>query len=280
MVAVLRLHGARDGVLRQQERGLVERLDRLAAGNRELAALVLRARVLRVLLGELREVRAVLDLRVQLVGERLLRDEDVADVAALRRAVLRLVLVVVVLDLLVGDLHVLGDLLEDPLLDELRADVAANLLVGEALLLELLLVALLVAGEVLLLDLLEPVLDLLVADVDVELVGLLLELRALHEELDGLVLEHVVLGGPDLREGALLGLVALLRLADQPVELGLRDRVAVDDGDRVAWHALVVVTAAATCDGKRGEHEQEKKSKSDVLHGKTASGNSFRPRSY
>ena len=54
-------------------------------------------------------------------------DQDVPHVAALRLAVLRLVLLVVLLDLLVGHLHVVGDLREDLLRDELRADVAAHL---------------------------------------------------------------------------------------------------------------------------------------------------------
>ena len=63
-----------------------------------------------------------------------------------------------------------------------------------ALLLELRLVALVAAAEVLLLDLREPVVDLLVRHVDVELLGLLLELGTLDEELHGLVLERRVLG--------------------------------------------------------------------------------------
>src|SRR5262249_33659710 len=68
VVAVLRLHRPRDRVRLQEERRLVERRDGLAAGDRQLPALVLRARVLRVLLRQGGEVRARLQLVVELVG--------------------------------------------------------------------------------------------------------------------------------------------------------------------------------------------------------------------
>ena len=84
----------------EREGGLVELGHLPALRDRELAARVLRARVGRVLLRERREARAALELLVDLVGERLLLDEDVADVAALGLDVLRLVLLVVVRDVL------------------------------------------------------------------------------------------------------------------------------------------------------------------------------------
>src|SRR5205823_1810870 len=93
VVAELGLHRMRDLTRPHEERGLVERRDRLALRDRELAAQLLRARVLRVLLRERGEVGAVLNLRVERVGERLALDQDVRNVSLLRRAVLRLVLV-------------------------------------------------------------------------------------------------------------------------------------------------------------------------------------------
>jgi hypothetical protein len=177
-----------------------------------------------------------------------------------------LVLVVVGRDLLVGDLGVLGHLLEDPLLDELRADVALHAVLAEALLLQLILVLLLAAAEVLLLDLREPVVHLLVRDLDAELVGLDLELRPLDEELDGLVLEGVVLGRAALREVALLQRVALLRLRDERVELGLRDVGAVDDRDRIGRH--FVAAAAAAGDDQREQDEQRENGDLHMRHKK------------
>jgi hypothetical protein len=84
------------------------------------------------------------------------------------------VVVVVLLDLVVRDLHVLRHVLEDLLADELELDSRADLLVREALLLQRRLVALLhlglaglgLAGRVpvvLLLDLVEPRVDVLVS---------------------------------------------------------------------------------------------------------------------
>ena len=176
--------------------------------------------------------------------------------AALRLAVLRrLVLRVVRRDRLVVDLHVRGHLLEDRLRDDLRADVRANLLVRQPLILQLLLVLLRVAAEVLLLDLLEPRVDLLVGHLDVQLLGLLLELDALDEELDDLVLQRLELLRAGLRELALLGLVALLRLRDDRVEFRLRDLLAVDDGHGVLRH-LFVATAAG---GDERENESREK---------------------
>ena len=128
--------------------------------------------------------------RVELVRERLLLDEDVADVAArgLRRGlVLLLVLAVVRLDLVVRDGDPRGHLLLDALPVERDLDPLPHFLVGEALLLQRLLVALLdlglrgglaarLARVELLLDLVEPRLDVGVADLDPHLRGLLLVL--------------------------------------------------------------------------------------------------------
>src|SRR5207248_11353689 len=88
VVTELRVDRMRDLTGLHQERGLVERRDGLTFRNRQLAALVLRAWILRILLRELGEVRAVLNLRVQLVRERLTLDEDVRDHALLGNAVL------------------------------------------------------------------------------------------------------------------------------------------------------------------------------------------------
>jgi hypothetical protein len=137
------VHRLRDHVLLDREGDLLElrhepALDRRA--RRELAAVLGRRGVGRVLLGERGELARVrLQLRVDLVGLLLRLDEDVADVAALRlrrRRVLLLVLVVVALDLVVRDLDILGDLLEDLLADQLELDPLPDLLIGEALLLE------------------------------------------------------------------------------------------------------------------------------------------------
>src|SRR3954453_11514545 len=115
VVAVLGVHRLRDLAGLQAERRLVERRHRLALRHRQLSAVRGRSRVLGVLLRELREVPAALQLLVETVGERLLRDEDVADIAALRLHVLALVRVVVGLDVGVRDLHVARDLLEERL---------------------------------------------------------------------------------------------------------------------------------------------------------------------
>ena len=83
-----------------------------------------------------------------------------------------------------------------------------------------------------------------------ELRGPVVVLGALDEEGDGLRLQRLVLGRAGLREGPLLGLVGLLRPGEQRVELRLRDRRAVDDGDRVRGNALVRCCSA----GGRDEH--------------------------
>src|SRR6266498_1597723 len=178
------------------------------------------------------------------------------NIALLRRAVLGLMLVVVLLDVRVADLHLARDLLEDLLGDQLRPDVGLHLLVGQALLLELLVVARLTATEVLLLDLLEPIGDLLVGDRDAQIFGFLRELDTLHEVLHRLVLERLVLLRACRRELPLLALVAPLRLIEQLVELLLCDRLAVDLRNCVAGD---VAAATPTATGEDRDKRRKKK---------------------
>ena len=85
---------------------------------------------------------------------------------------------------------------------------------------------------------------------------LLLELLALDEELDRLVLQRLELLRARLRELALLVLVALLRLGEQRVVVALRDLLAVDDGDGVRGHLVVAAAAAGQSEADEGESEQ------------------------
>src|SRR3954469_11432755 len=123
------VHRRVNGVRLLGERDLVELRDRLTLRDGELAAVVLRARVLRELLreGAPRLRVAGLQLRVDRVGAALRLDEDVTDVAGLGLRVELGVRDVVVVNLTVVDLHVVRDLLEDRLGDELCADVLAHL---------------------------------------------------------------------------------------------------------------------------------------------------------
>ena len=180
------MHRLRNLAGLQRERGLVELRNRLAPHDRQLAALVLRARVGRVFLGEGGEVglrlqarrRRPAELRVDRVRKRLLLHQDVRDVPRLGSRIDLRVLVVVGLDLVLADRDPRGDLLRDPLLDQLRADPLTDFLVGQPLLLQRGAVLLLAATEVLLLDLLEAALDLCVGDGDAEHLRLLLVLGA------------------------------------------------------------------------------------------------------
>ena len=106
------------------------------------------------------------------------------------------------------------------------------------------------AGIELLLDLVEPRLDVGVADLDPHLRGLLLVLARRDQELRRVRAEIVQLGRAGLGEGVLRRLVVLLGLADQRVPLRLRDRLVTDDRDRVAGHTART-TAAARCDRKK-----------------------------
>ncbi len=89
--------------------------------------------------------------------------------ARLGHGVVRLVLLVVRLDVGVRDLHVVGDLVVDPLREELRADVLAQRRLGVALVLEALLELRLAPAEVLLLHLVDLLRDLRVRHLDAEL---------------------------------------------------------------------------------------------------------------
>ena len=159
----------------------------------------------------------------------LLLHEDVPDLARGRLLELRLVLLVVRLDVRVGDLDLARDLLEDLLGQHPRSQVLEHLLLGQALLLELLLVLRVVALEELLLELVEARLQLLVGHRDVELLGGDLELRLLDEAADERVAELRELGRPRCGELLLARLVRRLRLGQKPVVLGLRDGPVVDE---------------------------------------------------
>src|SRR3712207_4537538 len=164
---------------------LVELGDRAPLRDRNPAA-VLRARpVGREPAREAREVGAVLELPVELVGARLPRHEDVPDRPAGRLRELLLVLVVVVADVLVRDLDVLRHPLVQALLDDPVAHLDARLFLAQALAPERGLELLLVPGEALALDLLELLRDVLVTHLDPELLGLGAEAVALDEERDG-----------------------------------------------------------------------------------------------
>ena len=123
VVAELGLDRTLELALLGLEDRVVERLLLLALGDRrQLAALRLGGVVDRVLLGDLRERLAGLERRLGLLGLRLRLGQDDAQVAPLGLGELGLVLVVVVLDLLVGDLVLaLGDLVADLVREQRRA---------------------------------------------------------------------------------------------------------------------------------------------------------------
>src|SRR5262245_39940983 len=168
--AVDALHGLRDRVSLERERGLVERghglltrAARTAVRDAELAAVLRRARVLRVLLRQRREALPVLELRLDLVCERLAVDEDVPDLAGLRSRVGRRVLVVVVLCVGRGDVGARGHLLLELLAEERRADVVLlEICERDVVRLQRVLELLLVAVVVRLLDVVEVLGDVLV----------------------------------------------------------------------------------------------------------------------
>jgi hypothetical protein len=211
---------------------------------------------------------------VELVGLRLRLDEDVTNVARLGDRVLVLVLVVVLLQVGVGDLDVVRDVLVDLLGDQLGLDVLPEGSDGVPLRGEARLELLLVVLEVLLLDLVDLLLDLGVGDLDPEVVGLLAVLRALNQVRDRLVLQRLELRRAGLRELALLRRVRLLDARDELVEVGLRDRGAIDDGDRVG-RDLVGVAAAGGDDGdsrESGGGEQERALHRDLVIGDAVLG--------
>ena len=143
----------------------------------------------------------------------------------------------------------------------------------EALLLELRLVLLLAAAEVLLLDLRDLLVDVLVGDLDAQVLRLLLELRLLDEVRHRLVLQRLVLGVPGF------GNVAFARDAPGSSRRAIRSLnsafvivVVADDGDRVGTGRSVEPPPqpAATsddgeqqCDGQEAEKSHVNPSESE-----------------
>jgi hypothetical protein len=245
--AELRLYRLRDGIRLHREGRLLELRHDLALGRRVAAALVLRPRILGVALRDPRPVGALhLELVVEPVGERLLFHEHVADEPRFGRPVLRLVLAVVVAGLRVRDLDAGGDLVVDRLLDQVGANDFPRVVLRETLLLELLLELLLVPFVALFDVVLDPLVDGGIADVDAEIVGLDLELRALHEEANGLVANLRVLLRTHLRERLLLRVVTPLRVLDEVVVIRLRNRAVPDHRDGVGGHVPGAARRAAS----------------------------------
>ena len=149
MVAELGLDGTDDLTLLGPEGSLLELGDGLAlAEAAEVPAVRGAPRVLGFLLGELREVRAVLQLLLGLLGLLFLVfvEEDVPDATLLGGRELGLfVLLVVILDLFVGGLCASGHPLLHLLDREVLADVLAELILRDVVLLQGLLVGFLVA---------------------------------------------------------------------------------------------------------------------------------------
>ena len=135
--------------------------------------------------------------------------------------------------------------------------VLQHLLLRQAPLFELGLVGLLVALEELLLELVEALVELLVGDRDVELLGRDLELGLLDEAGDDRVAKLRELGRAGLRET----LARALRRSSRPGSAAGRTRTSdltvADDGDRVRRDlgAALVVVAAAT-GGRDPERER------------------------
>ena len=131
------------------------------------------------------------------------------------------------------------------------------------------LVALLTAAVVRLLDLVDAVVDLLVADVDTHVRSLLHVLGVLKQVRHGLALQGVVLSRAGLRERLLRTLVALLRPREQRYELVLLHLLAADDDDVVRAEGR---GAAATAASGEDEHDDESESGEEcaMLHGKAA----------
>jgi len=101
------------------------------------------------------------------------------------------------------------------------------------------------AAVVLLLDLLQPRLDVLVADLDAHLGRLLLVLARRDQELGRVRAEVGQVHGPRLREGVVERHVIGLRLSDQLVPGSLRNRLVADHGDRVGRDRASPAAAAS-----------------------------------
>ena len=285
MVAEARLHGRRRLTVLQREGHLVELGHRLAtlhaAGQH--AAGFLGARILRLGLGQLREdlLVAALHLGVDRVGFLLRLHQDMRDLTRFLGDELVLVVVEVLLRVLVRDLDVGRDLLEELLGHLLVLDVVAHAVFGVAAALELFLELLLVALEVLLLEVVDALVDVLVRDLQTELLGLVVGQLLLHEELDRLAAQLVVLIGALLREVATVVLVLLLRALDEFVERRLLQADTVDRAEGVVRNATdaqdTVVTTAAGGDECGERHGEDRTSdRSSELHGFRKSFVSFR----
>ena len=156
-----------------REDGVLERLVLLALGDRrELAALRLGRLVDRVLLDDLLPALAGVERLLGLLGLRLGLGQDDQQVAPLRLGEALLVLLVVLLDVRVGDLlGVLGDVLGELGLELVELDAEEDVRLGHPGGLEVVLVGLL-GGKACLL-VLERLAHFLGLDLDVALLGLL-----------------------------------------------------------------------------------------------------------
>src|SRR5919108_412469 len=288
--AELRLDRAGDLVLLGAEDRRVERLLLLPLGDgRQLAALRLGGVVDRVLLRDLLERLAGIERRLGLVGLRLRLGQDDAQVAPLGLRELLLVLVVVILDLRVGDLvlalgHLVADLVREQVEPNAHQHVVVRLPGRRE---ELLVVGFL--RERLLLLLLEGLLDLRVGDLDALLLGLVLDPLERDQQPQDLVAQLVVLllalllevgvgllrlalrrlcgGLPGLRDalgvigrlrGRRLGLPAGLGGDGHPVvEVLPLDRRAVDLGDRVPRNSFFTAAGDDRDRHKKGAQRQD-----------------------
>ena len=154
------------------------------------------------------------------------------------------------------------------LLDQARLDVGLDVLLGQALLLQLLLVRLQVTREVLVDQPVEVLLDRGRRHCDAERGRLLLQHEALDEVVDVRALQLLVLGRPRLRELAALRFVCPLRLLQEAFERRSRDGRSVDDRDGVGRHLRrarigglgrrpAPTAARGECEGRRrNEHRQ------------------------
>src|SRR5215217_965388 len=270
VVAELGLDGADDLALLGAEGRLLEGRNGLAlAQAAEVAALRRAAGVLGVLLGELREITAVFELLLHVLGLLflVLGEEDMADADLLGGGELGLfVLLVVLLDLLVRRLRVVRYLLLHLLDREVLADVLAQLLFGDVVLLEGLLVGLLVAqilsrraGLVadLFLDLLDLLVHLLVRGGNVVLA------RVSLRYLDADELGHDLLYGR-LVLRVIRRKVAETTLLGELVELSLRDATSLEGGDLLRLGVRIGLRLGRIATERDEENNPEKDG--DVQH--------------
>src|SRR5262249_8871324 len=162
-----------------------------------------------------------------------------------------------------------GHLLVHVLREQLELLERLVLVDREALLLQRGLELLLVVPVRLLLDEVDAVLHLFVADLDAELLRPLGKLGSLEEIGERLPLERDVLLRTGLRKLLLVRLVALLRALHHRVEIVLRDVLAADD-DHVAGAERPGAATAATGGENEHDDECEKGERCEVPHGKSA----------